>query len=201
MFVGLKRLRLFCNRMRQCILLSGWSGSGKDTVGQILTKLYGAKRLAFADRLKEMVAETYNFPVEWTHTVIGKQTMLPCGKTVREVLFTEGQLIRQISDEPELFARHVANQILADMDTQLFCITDWRLPIEHNVLSKLCFEHDIRLLKVKIHRDGQLESDVNHPETEEALQRWVFDIYVTNPGTTLDALENEVRLKFVDYLE
>ena len=192
---------MFRSRMKQCILLSGWSGSGKDAVGQILTRRYGAKRLAFADRLKEMVAETYNFPVHWAHTTIGKQTMLPCGKTVREVLFTEGQLIRQISNEPELFARYVANQILADVETNIFCITDWRLPIEHNVLSTVCFENGIRLLKVRIRRDGQLQSDVNHPETEQALQRWVFDIYLTNPGGSLDALEHEVQSKFADYIE
>jgi hypothetical protein len=87
---------------------------------------------------------------------------------------TEGQLIRQISNEPELFARYVANQIVADTETQIFCITDWRLPIEHNVLSTICFEYDIRLLKVRIRREGQLQSDVNHPETEEALeQHWM----------------------------
>jgi hypothetical protein len=187
--------------MKQCILLSGWSGSGKDAVGQILTRRYGAKRLAFADRLKEIVAEQYKFPVQWAHTTLGKQVVLACGKPVREVLVTEGQLIRQISNEPELFARYVANQIVADKETQLFCITDWRLPIEHNVLSTICFEHDICLLKVQIRREGQLQSDVNHPETEEALQRWVFDIYLTNPGTTLDALEKEVQLKFADYMD
>jgi hypothetical protein len=188
--------------MKTCILLSGWSGSGKDTVGKCLGRLYGAKRVAFADRLKEMVAEQYNFPVQWAHTTIGKQTMLPCGKTVREVLFTEGQLIRQISNEPELFARYVAEQILANTESQVFCITDWRLPIEHNVLSKVCFENGIRLLKVRVRREGQTQSDVNHPQTEHALERWVFDIYLTNPGTTLDALEEVIhQSNFANYLE
>ena len=187
--------------MRQCILLSGWSGSGKDAVGQSLGRLYGAKRLAFADYLKQLVAERYTFPVQWAHTTIGKQTMLSCGQTVREVLFTEGQLIRQQQNDPELFARHVAEQLLADTTTQIFCITDWRLPVEHNVLSKVCFDHDIRLLKVRIRRDGQIQSDVHHPLTEQALERWVFDIYLTNPGTSLDALDKVVQSKFIDYLE
>lgn len=187
--------------MRQCILLSGWSGSGKDAVGQSLGRLYGAKRLAFADYLKQLVAERYNFPVQWAHTTIGKQTMLPCGKTVREVLVTEGQLIRQQQNDPELFARHVAEQILADTTTQIFCITDWRLPVEHATLSKICFEHEIRLLKVRIRRNGQIQSDVQHPLTEHALERWVFDVYITNPGTTLDALEKEVQVKFADFMD
>lgn len=187
--------------MRQCILLSGWSGSGKDTVGQSLGRLYGAKRLAFADYLKTLVANQYNFPVEWAHTSSGKQTILPCGKTVREVLVTEGQLIRQQQNDPELFARHVVEQILADTPTQIFCITDWRLPVEHVVLSKICFEHDIRLLKVRIRRDGQNQSDVNHSLTEHALDRWIFDVYLNNPGTTLDALDKEVEDKFADFMD
>ena len=188
--------------MKTCILLSGWSGSGKDAVGQVLARMYGAKRLAFADHLKELVAEQYKFPIQWAHTTIGKQTMLPCGKTVREVLFTEGQLIRKTQNDPELFARHIAEQIIADTTTQLFCITDWRLPIEHAVLSRVCFEHDIRLLKVQIRRDGQLQSDVNHAETERALDVWVFDIYLTNSGTSLDALEETIaQSKFSDFLE
>lgn len=187
--------------MKTCILLSGWSGSGKDTVGECLRKLYGATRLAFADHLKEMVAGQYQFPVQWAHTTIGKQTMLPCGKTVREVLYTEGQLIRERNDDLELFARHVADQILADTDTQTFCITDWRLPIEHSVLERICFEHAIRLLKVQVRREDQTQSDVNHAETENALERWVFDIYLTNPGTTLPALEEEVRIQLTDFLE
>jgi hypothetical protein len=188
--------------MRQCILLSGWSGSGKDAVGQILARRYGAKRLAFADRLKEMVAEQYNFPVQWAHTTIGKQTMLPCGKTVREVLFTEGQLIRKTQNDPELFARYVAEQMLTNTESQVFCITDWRLPVEHTVLSKMCFENGIRLLKGRVRREGQTQSDVNHPLTEHALERWVFDIYLTNPGTTLDALEEVIhQSNFANYLE
>lgn len=187
--------------MKTCILLSGWSGSGKDTVGECLGKLYGAKRLAFADYLKELVAEQYKFPVQWAHTTIGKQTMLPCGKTVREVLFTEGQLIRKTHNDPELFARYVTNQMLADTGAQNFCITDWRLPVEHANLAKACFENDIRLLKVQIRREGQTRSDVAHAETEQALERWVFDIYLTNPGTTLVALEDVVRMKFDDFMD
>lgn len=187
--------------MKTCILLSGWSGSGKDAVGQVLARMYGAKRLAFADHLKELVAEEYKFPVQWAHTTIGKQTMLPCGKTVREVLFTEGQLIRKIQNDPELFARHVVEQILADTETQIFCITDWRLPIEHAVVSKVCFENEICLLKVQIRREGQTQSDVAHPETEQALERWVFDIYLTNPGTTIPALEDVVQSKFGDFMD
>lgn len=39
--------------------ISGWKGSGKDMVAQYLIEKHGFKRLAFADVLKDMVAEQY----------------------------------------------------------------------------------------------------------------------------------------------
>jgi len=42
------------------IAVSGWKRSGKDTVAEYLIKTYGAKRLAFADPLKNNVARDYN---------------------------------------------------------------------------------------------------------------------------------------------
>ena len=53
-------------------LLSGWSTAGKDSVGAILQSEYGVQRLAFADVLKEMIAEEFQFPVEWAHNEEGK---------------------------------------------------------------------------------------------------------------------------------
>ena len=48
--------------MKKIILLSGWKGSGKDTVANLLVSNYGFKRIAFADSLKDMVSELYNIP-------------------------------------------------------------------------------------------------------------------------------------------
>jgi hypothetical protein len=44
------------------VALSGWKGSGKDTVAKFLVEKHGYKRVAFADVLKDMVAETYGLP-------------------------------------------------------------------------------------------------------------------------------------------
>ncbi len=41
------------------IALSAWKGSGKDAMAKILVEKYGFKRVAFADVLKDMVAEQY----------------------------------------------------------------------------------------------------------------------------------------------
>jgi hypothetical protein len=42
------------------IALSGWKRSGKDTAAEYLITTYGAKRIAFADPLKDSVAKEFN---------------------------------------------------------------------------------------------------------------------------------------------
>jgi adenylate kinase family enzyme len=41
------------------IALSGWKGSGKDTLAKFLIENHGFRRVAFADVLKDMVSEQY----------------------------------------------------------------------------------------------------------------------------------------------
>lgn len=48
------------------IALSGWKGSGKDEAAKVLVEM-GYKRYAFADVLKEIVADTYNVSVDRMH--------------------------------------------------------------------------------------------------------------------------------------
>lgn len=47
------------------IAVSGWKGSGKDTVADYLVKEKGYSRYGFADILKDLVAEQYNIPRAW----------------------------------------------------------------------------------------------------------------------------------------
>lgn len=44
------------------VLVSGWKGSGKDTLAENLINNHNFKRVAFADPLKDMVAEEYDIP-------------------------------------------------------------------------------------------------------------------------------------------
>lgn len=45
--------------MGSIVAISGWKRSGKDTAAEYLINKYGAKRIAFADPLKEMVCDNY----------------------------------------------------------------------------------------------------------------------------------------------
>ena len=46
--------------MKNILLLSGWKGSGKDSLASILCNKFGYKRIAFADKLKDAISRDYN---------------------------------------------------------------------------------------------------------------------------------------------
>lgn len=183
-------------------LLSGWSGSGKDTAGTIFQKKYGCIRMAFADVLKTMVAAEFGFPVEWTYTEAGKQQLIPAaGKSVRELLIQRGQEIRKEQGDPGFFARIVAteiqNLVSSGSAPEGIVITDWRLPVEYEVLKKTIH---FPIVKIRVRRWGQTESPIRDSETERQLDSWSFDFTINNLGTHLGSLEIEISQKLIDYL-
>lgn len=188
---------------RAVFLLSGWSNAGKDTVGKIMLKKYGAQRYAFADRLKEVVAIEQDIPLDWTHTEIGKATSLANGKTVRQMLIQRGQEIRVEKNNPMYFAEYVVEQIISKYESNpkiytTFCITDWRLPEEFAAIEKILTPHGFQIFKVRVKRVGETNnlvfdsSPVNDFLTETQLDRWIFDAYINNPLNNYYLLEEEV---------
>jgi hypothetical protein len=55
----------------------GIKGAGKDTLAEILTSMYGFKRLAFADALYQEVADAFGVPVSFLQNRDTKETPLP----------------------------------------------------------------------------------------------------------------------------
>lgn len=51
--------------MGRVIALSGWKGSGKDTVAEHLVREHGYVRMSFADYLKDMVSSQYGVIRSW----------------------------------------------------------------------------------------------------------------------------------------
>ena len=179
------RLNLMYIRQSMILLLSGWSGAGKDTVADFLTQ-YGFTKLAFADSLKEIVASEFQFPLEWTKTQEGKRTTLPCGKSVRELLIKRGQEIRYEQKNLGYFAEQVAKKIHKGK----YVISDWRFIEELETLKIFCKAETI--LTMRITRKGQEESQVKDSITEHDLDFFPFSYCLENPGT-LDGLEKELQ--------
>lgn len=167
------------------LLLSGWSNSGKSTVAEILSERHGAKVFAFADELKKIVAEEFQFPFKWTQTQEGKQRLASNGKSVRELLIQRGQEIRAEKNDPGFFARLVAKQLLTNQET-LCVISDWRLQTELETLQQELPEAEIHT--VRIQREGQVASPVEDSLTEHELDCFPFDYTLKNTGTNKDTL-------------
>lgn len=58
------------------IAISGWKGSGKDTVAAHLIEKHNATRTAFADPLKDLAASEYGFPRSWADDPAYKESPL-----------------------------------------------------------------------------------------------------------------------------
>ena len=169
------------------LLLSGWSNSGKSTAAEILSQRHGAKVFAFADELKKIVAQEFQFPFEWTQTQEGKQRLAPNGKSVRELLIQRGQEIRAEKNDPGFFARLVAKQISDLQNKDIFCvISDWRLKIELQTLKQEL--PTVEIFTIRIQRQDQEMSPVLDSLTEHELDTFSFDYILKNSGTNKDAL-------------
>jgi len=46
------------------VALTGSKGSGKDTVGQLITDAFGGQTIAFADPIKNVVEHIFQLPVQ-----------------------------------------------------------------------------------------------------------------------------------------
>lgn len=185
------------------ILIAGWSGAGKDTVGKVIQHKWGCPLYAFADILKEMVVEEYKFPFQWTQTQQGKQWLLPHGETVRQVLIRRGQEIRAEHKDPGYFARIVANKIkhaLETTDFKTFVITDWRLPVELLTLEQELTALGVSFRKVRVIREGQTESPIQDKTTEYQLVDYIFDEVIYNDGVSFQTLESQVVEKITPHL-
>ncbi len=154
------------------IIIGGYSGSGKDTVGDYLVKNHGYTKISFADDLKKFVSDKYNLPIKYFLSQTGKKRFLSSGKTVRDLLIEEGQIQRD-KDE-NVWVKKVLQKILTEKFDKVV-ITDFRFPNEKLYLEEKLTEYSftsIRILRDTIEK-------VDSP-TEHMLDTFQFDFTLTN---------------------
>jgi len=167
------------------IWLSGWASSGKDTAAEVLCAA-GAKRLAFADSLKDMVAEKYGFPRHWCDSVEGKATVISEeGVSVRELLIRDSFEAKK--QDINVFSKIVFEKILNEFvkGTKIIVISDWRFPHEYHFVTGATA--GIEPITVRITRPG-LEPLTD--DSEHQLDLWDFNQYIEN--TVLEDFQNRV---------
>ena len=116
------------------VFIRGFAGAGKDTLGACFTEHFGFKRFAFADALKEMVAEKYGVDIAVLHSQEGKRGVCAAnGKTWREILISEAAAERE--KDPDIFAKMTAVAIGA-AEARRVVLTDWRYPNEYSIIRE-----------------------------------------------------------------
>jgi hypothetical protein len=176
------------------VIVSGYSQSGKDTLGAHLVKTYGFTRFAFADELKDDIA--FEFPnisrsLLDTHQGKSKPYFNPFVgelQTVRHLLISYGQYRR--SQDVNYWVNRVTAK-LDRLDCDKVIITDWRFPNEFETLKKWSERHaGWKVITVRI--DRHPESPVNDPESENALDDFVLDHRIKNP-IEIDDINNNTK--------
>lgn len=158
-------------------MLSGYAGSGKDTVGKLFVDL-GFTRYAFADALKEYSANLHDFPFSMTLTNEGKNTLvyskvLERTATVRELLIYDAAKVKGTYGDL-YWARIVADKI-KDEGCNYVVITDWRYLNELEHLNNTFPTADI--VTFRIVRPGiQILDD----PSEHELDKCSVDLVITN---------------------
>lgn len=115
-------------------LITGYARAGKDTLADRIVDLTGARKVSFADSLKE--AGNRFFTSLGIESVDLKDTKDKVAH--RDLLVAMGKAARSV--DPDVFARHAAEKarysILAG---RCVVIPDWRYENEHKVVHTLCY--------------------------------------------------------------
>lgn len=211
---------------KQIILVSGFSGSGKDTVSKFLPQY---KRLAFADELKDQVSDTYNIPIQELITKKGKNKIIienTLKNRIRSffhrnkyILVDKTTLCKIYSVFPsknlvkirDLLIQHGEKQKEIYNDTywaslvageikhgnyEKIIITDYRFPIEYEYLYHSLPDYEIKRIRV----DRTPLHQTVDSYTENALNNTHFDHVISNNGT-IKEFENKVYNFYNSFLK
>lgn len=176
--------------------LAGFAQTGKDTVGQILVRSHGFKRLAYADAIRKFLLAID--PFVWSDLQMGGvrlSTVVPNHRTdskgwegaktmpeVRRLLqLTGSEGGREVLGE-DVWVNIVTEQIKC-MPEQDFVVTDCRFKNECWSIS------DLGGKIVRVLKDGV--GPPNTHSSEMDILTWPYDDYINNNGDMV-FLEREV---------
>lgn len=169
------------------IFLSGFAGSGKDTVADQIVSM-GYVKYAFAQPIKENVADLLSIPIEWCSDQEKKASYKTTnGMTLREYIIDVAE--RERKKDPEVWAKKTAQQIKYSTAKQIV-FSDWR-----NLHELFCIQKTFptaEIICVRIKRNGQYISPV--PDlTEYSLLGFPFQYTIDNITGDYEYLEKQIK--------
>lgn len=188
------------------IALSGWKGSGKDTVASYLVKEYGFTQLSFAAKLKDLVASTYGVPREDLDNPTKKEMPLvtypaiptdPFSEAVhimlkdelksgfwtpRALCILEGSIKRAV--HPNFWVKTVVEEIINNQYQDKFVISDMRYQSEADILKLLLNNKNLHTVRVE-----RYDTITTNDPSERNLDAYKFDFLLFNQSTKEDLYE------------
>lgn len=155
-------------------MLSGFSGSGKSYVADIL-KSRGWFSIGIADTLKDYVSEKYSIDRGDLDTQEGKKKMLN-NESYRDILIREAKNLKK--DDKNYFIKQVVERV---QNQSRVVISDMRYPNEYYYIKKKF--HNV--ISVNIQRDIYNKID---DESEKSLVNFNFDTIIQNNENLLEQL-------------
>jgi hypothetical protein len=176
----------------QIILLAGYAGSGKDTVGALFVKR-GFIQFAFGHEVKVHSSQLHGFPFELTQTQEGKEFLVKSQHnhqiaSVRTFLIEDSAYMKKLKHNPAYWATKVADAILK-VKCENVVITDWRFKAEYENLKQTF--PDANIMRIRVYRPSvtPLESFSEHELDEEPM---TFTIHNTGTIEELDGQVEEI---------
>jgi len=176
------------------ILLSGWSGSGKDTVADYLVARHNYKKFAFANPLKDLASQLYTFPRELADSQEGKRQLWSVGyseKTIRQILLDVARIDKSRFGD-DIYANEIATQIAKESPDSNIVISDTRYLNEIRVILEFAIKekHQFEVWRISFRdRDESPVDDIS----EHILDTYRADVYISNPGDSLQNLYSIVE--------
>jgi hypothetical protein len=169
---------------------------GKDESCKHLVNAFDFKRFAFADKLKNVVADLYDFSHEQMHGDLKDVIDVRYGITPRQVLQEFGG--EQRKRYPKIWAEYVFREIDQEVfvwdgvpnETFTFCVSDFRFHNEFDVAFNWSLDttkYDKSLYAVKMERPGVVGVTGTGDVSENDLNNFTkWNFVVNNDGTIED---------------
>jgi len=199
------------------VMLGHKAQVGKDTLGEFLVSELGYLRFGFADKLKEVVADLYDFNHEQMYgelknTPDKRYLLHPEVPNCTKSFYTPRMILQYFGQEqrarfPDIWADYVCRQIESHLDPEDnvvelaggsgFVITDFRFPNEAAVAERYCKKLNINLVQIKITRPDEYRGNFagSMDVSETALDDYEdWDYHIHNDGTIPELFEKYLNL-------
>ena len=175
-----KLLTYRASGMVHILLLAGFHGSGKDTLGREIVKRHPSYRcIALSAYAKDIAAKRHGFNRAWADLYEEKDQPREeyGGKSIRDLVRSTWEALDR--EDPLMTANMLVAEINRGRPSDGYIITDFRYQRDYWKLLSAFGRPTIKT--VRIQRDCVLPPDRHQMPEEYALEAFPFDVIIDNP--------------------